>query len=158
MGRYNYTKALDKLTQWAYKEGYKTVTFDHNDISYIDWQTRTLNTPYEIRIQGKYPIEIKVYILLHELGHHILRKDWDEFTRVLPISAYAEHVHFFLNDGKYKRRVQYKVSCMEEEFKAWDEGYKLAGSLEIRINEKKWHDLKSKCLMGYMRYYSTKKT
>ena len=157
MGRYNYTKALERLKQWAYKEGYETVTFDHNDVSYIDWQLKTLNIPSEIRIQGKFPIEIKVYILLHELGHHILRKDWDKFTKVLPISAHAEHVHFFKNDVKYKRRVQYNVSCMEEEFKAWDEGHKLADRLGIRINEVKWYDFKAKCLMGYMRYYSTKK-
>jgi hypothetical protein len=157
MGRYNYTQALGKLIQWAHKEGYE-ITLDHNDISYINWLPSTLNKPFSIRIEGKYPIEIKFYILLHELGHHILRKDWDEFTRVLPISAYAEHVHFFLNDSKYKRRIQYNVSCMEEEFKAWAEGYKLGVALGLRINDKKWHDLKSKCLIAYMRYYSTKKT
>jgi hypothetical protein len=157
MGRYNYTRALDKLTQWAYKEGYESITFDHNDVSYINWQLETLNIPSEIRIQGKFPIEIKVYIMLHELGHHILRKDWKMFEKVLPISAHAEHVHFFKNDSKFKRRVQYNVSCMEEEFKAWDEGYKLADRLGIRINEVKWYDFKARCLMGYMRYYSTKK-
>ena len=71
--------------------------------------------------------------------------------------AYAEHVHLFRNDIKYKRRVVYNVYCMEEEFKAWDEGYKLAERLGIRVNEKKWSELKAKCLIGYMRYYSTKK-
>lgn len=157
MGRYNYTRALDKLTHWGHNEGYEKIIFDHNDVSYIDWKTKTLNTPLEIKIQGKYPIEIKVYILLHELGHHILRKDWDEFKRVLPISAHAEHVHFFKKDLKYKRRLKYNVSCMEEEFKAWDEGYKLASILDIRIDDKKWQDFKSKCLMSYMRYYSKKK-
>jgi hypothetical protein len=157
MGRYNYTRALDKLTHWAYGEGYERITLDHNDTSYIDWRLKTLNTPSEIKIQGKYPIEIKVYIMLHELGHHILRKDWKMFEKVLPVSAHAERVHFFKKDSKYKRRVKYSVSCMEEEFKAWDEGYKLAGVLGVRINESKWHELKSRCLMSYMRYYSTKK-
>ena len=61
------------------------------------------------------------------------------------------------NVGKYKRRVTYSVSCMEEEFKAWDEGLKLAEKLDIKINIKKWNEFKSKCLIGYIRYYGTKK-
>jgi len=156
MGRYNYTNALFMLTDWAYSEGYKSVSFDHNDVSYIDWVRKSLNTPSVIKIEGKYPVEIKVYLLLHELGHHQLRKDWNKFTRVLPVSAKAEEVQFYKKDSSLKRGVVYDVSCMEEEFKAWDEGYKLAMKLGIRINEKKWNEFKAKCLMSYMRHYSTK--
>lgn len=157
MGRYSYTKALELLTEWANNEGYDDITFDHNDISYIDWVKKSLNIPKKIRIEGKYPVEIKVYILLHELGHHQLRKNWDSFTKKLPITAHAEHVHFFKNDTKYKRRVMYTVSCMEEEFKAWEEGYKLGEELGIRINLDKWNTFKSKCLISYMRYYGSKR-
>ena len=152
MGRYNYSQALERLTEWATKEGYE-ITFDHDDISFIDWERKTLNTPKVIKIEHKYPLEIKVYLLLHELGHHQLRKNWDKFERVLPISAYAET----RDELKYKRRVVYSVSCMEEEFKAWDAGYALGKKLDIRINDGKWYEFKAKCLMGYMRYYSTKK-
>lgn len=157
MGRYNYTQALERLTQWAYRQGYEEVTFDHNDTSEIDWQYKSLNTPKHIKIEGKYPIETKVYFLLHELGHHQLRKNWDKFKKTLPAAAHAEHIHFVKKVGKYKRRVTYTVSCMEEEFKAWDEGYKLAQKLGVKINEQKWMALKSKCLISYMRYYATKK-
>ena len=130
---------------------------DHHDISYIDWKLKTLNEPSVIRIEGKYPVEIKVYLLLHELGHHQLRKDWSKFKKTLPVAAHAEHIHFVKKVGKYKRRVTYTVSCMEEEFKAWDEGFKLAMKLGIKINDTKWNALKSKCLISYMRYYATKK-
>lgn len=157
MGRYNYTQALERLTQWAYRQGYEEVSFDHHDISYIDWKLKTLNEPSVIRIEGKYPVEIKVYLLLHELGHHQLRKDWAKFKKTLPVAAHAEHIHFVKKVGKYKRRVTYTVSCMEEEFKAWDEGYKLAMKLGLKINDKKWNELKSKCLISYMRYYASKK-
>jgi hypothetical protein len=157
MGRYNYTNALTRLSQWAYKEGYHDISFDHYDVSLIDWKKGTLNEPNLIKIEGRYTKELQVYLFLHELGHHQLRKDWDKFERVLPISAEAEYKHIYLNLKKYKRRVTYLVSCMDEEFKAWDEGYKLGIRLGIRINEVKWLDLKSWCLMQYMRYYSSKK-
>lgn len=157
MGRYNYTNALARLTEWAIKEGYTDITFDHHDISYIDWEKDSLNVPKVIRIQGKYSVEMKVYLLLHELGHHQLRKDWDKFKRTIPVTAHAEQLHFVRKVGKFKRRVTYTVACMEEEFKAWDEGYKLAEKLGIRINLEKWSGFKAKCLLSYMRYYGTKK-
>lgn len=157
MGRYSYTQALAILIDWAKKQGYTDISLDHHASSQIDWQKDTLNIPKDIKIEGKYPIELKVYFLLHELGHHQLRKDWNKFKKTLPSSAHAEHLDFYRNVGKYKRRVTYTVSCMEEEFKAWDEGLKLAEKLGIRINMEKWLPLKAKCLIGYMRYYSAKK-
>jgi hypothetical protein len=156
MGRYNYTKSLEKLTHWANNEGY-SINFDHDSISYINWEDGTLNWPKEIKIESKYTSEIKVYILLHELGHHQLRKDWNIFEREMPILAHAEKVHFYKNVSKYKRRIDYIVSSLEEEFKAWDEGHKLGILLGIRINEKKWHDIRTKSLFAYMKYYSEKK-
>ena len=157
MGRYNYTKALEVLREWGLNEGYKSITFDHNDISEIDWVKSTLNTPKTIKIQGIYPIEMKVYVLLHELGHHQLRKNWAKFHKTIPVAAHAEHIHFIRKISKYKRRVTYTVSCMEEEFKAWEEGFKLGEKLGIRINMDKWNTFKAKCLISYMRYYGAKK-
>jgi len=156
MGRYSYTKALETLTEWAKRQGYTDISVDYHDISQIDW-VNTMNTPKSIKIEGKYPIEIKVYLFLHELGHHQLRKNWAKFKKTLPVAAHAEHLHFYRNVGKYKRRVTYSVSCMEEEFKAWDEGQKLAAKLGIKIYMPKWSALKAKCLISYMRYYGSKK-
>lgn len=153
MGRYSYTNALGVLTEWAINEGFTDIDLNYNDISQIGWHKDTLNIPYDIKIEGKYPIELKVYLFLHELGHHQLRKNWDEFEVVLPVIAHAEGVR----DKRYKRRLIYSVSCMEEEFKAWDEGYKLGIDLGIRINIDKWLELKGRCLMTYMRYYVMKK-
>ena len=156
MGRYNYTKALERLTLWANKEGYE-VNFDYEDVStVIYYQTADEYLPNEIKIEGRHPIEIKVYLLLHELGHHILRKDWEKFQAELPITAHAEQVYLSNNDVRYMRRVVYSVSCLEEEFKAWEEGYKLAKRLNIRVNGDKWHELRGRSLMSYMRYYANK--
>lgn len=154
--RYSYKKALDILTDWAIKEGYEDITLDHDGISFIDWKRDTLNSPKNIKIEGKYNSEIKSYILLHELGHHQLRKDWSIFKKKLPVASHAEQLNHFTLDGRYKRRLAYTVSCMEEEFKAWEEGFKLAGRLGIKINTDRWNDLKAKCLISYMRYYSKK--
>lgn len=157
MGRYNYTKALDRLTKWAYEEGYERISFNHTNISYIDWERKSLNHPKEIKIEGKYSIELKVYLMLHELGHHQLRKDWELFGVYLPVSYKAENLLFFEKDKRLVRRTDYIVSSLEEEFKAWDEGLRLADEFGIQINLDKWNRFRSKCLMSYIRYYAKKK-
>lgn len=157
--RYSYKKALEVVSSWAKKEGYKDVTFGYHDVSYIDWDKRDgdLNIPKEIKIQGGYSYEISTYILLHELGHHQLRKNWDKFKSVLPMAAFAEYKHYNKKDPRYQRRVSYTVSSMEEEFKAWEEGYKLGVKLGIKIDDKKWDTFKCKCLMSYMRFFGSPK-
>ena len=153
--RYSYTKALKMLTEWAIKQGYTDISFDYHDISYIAWESDSYNIPMEIKIEAKHPIELKVYVLLHELGHHQLRKDWGKFKKTLPVTEHAERNNIKKNIKKFERRLVYKVSCMEEEFKAWEEGYKLGVKLGVRVNLKKWNAFKAKCLMSYMRNYSS---
>ena len=153
--RYSYTQALKTLSEWAIHQGYNEITLNHDDTSYIEWEDNTFNTPKQIKIEAKQPTELKVYAFLHELGHHQLRKDWDKFKKTLPVTEHAERLHILKNVGKYERRLTYRVSCMEEEFKAWDEGYKLGEKLGIKINLKKWGDFKARCLILYMRYYSS---
>jgi hypothetical protein len=157
MARYNYTKALGMLIEWANNEGIKDISLDHDDISYIDWERKSLNYPKLIKIEGKYTKEVQVYLMLHELGHYQIRKDWDVFSRLLPISYHAENTNFFDKDNRLLRRTNYIVSSLEEEYLAWGEGKKLGLRMNIRINDERWYNLRSKCLMSYIRYYAKKK-
>lgn len=153
--RYSYKKALEQLKRYALHEGYKKVVLNHNDVSNITWDGLSLNEPEGIYIEGNHPIEIKTYLFLHELGHHILRRNWDKFKDKFPIQAYAEQVSIRKNDKKYLRRTSYVVSSLEEEFTAWEEGYKLANRLGIKVNKDKWNDLKTRCMRTYINYYAT---
>ena len=152
--RYSYKKAINELRDYAVSEGYAKVTFNHNGISRINWHVSTLNEPKSIYIEGKYGLEIKTYLMLHELGHHELRKDWKKFTKRFPVTAHAEHKCLTKNDTKYMRRDSYVVASLEEEFAAWEEGLKLGNRLGIRVNMDKWIDFKSKCLKAYIVYFA----
>ena len=153
MGRYSYKNALDILWDWSLGEGFTDVDLSYSGTSQIDWVKSTLNTPKDIKIQ-KSTYEEQTYIFLHELGHHQLRKNWTKFQRELPTMAFAEeHLHY-TSDRKLVRRQDYMVSHLEEEYKAWEEGFLLGEKLGIRINMTKWSALKSKCLMTYIRYFA----
>jgi hypothetical protein len=155
--RYSYKKAIEQLSDYANREGYASIELDYNGVSMIKWDKKSLNEPKSIYIEGKYTLEMKTYLMLHELGHHELRKDWDKFKKKFPVMAHAEHVHLKTKATKYKRRDTYVVSSLEEEFKAWDEGLKLGEKLGIKINMQKWIVFKSKCLKSYINYFANLK-
>lgn len=157
MARYSYKKALEQLNDYAVSEGYAHINLNHKGISQISWVDKTLNEPKSIYIEGRYGLEIKTYLMLHELGHHEIRKDWKKFKKKLPAVAHAEQVHLEMNDKKYKRRDTYIVASLEEEYLAWDEGFKLGERLGIRIRMDKWIDFKSKCLKKYINYFANLK-
>ncbi len=156
MERKIYTKAFKKLKEWALGEGFKSVTINHDNISYISWEVNSLNTPLNIKIQSGYDDEHRVYLLLHELGHHQLRKDWDLFTENFPVLAKAELWHHKNKGNNLKRRRDYQLHSLEEEFRAWDEGFNLALSMDIPIDLVKWNTLRTKCLLGYFKFYRDK--
>jgi hypothetical protein len=156
MGRYSYKNAIDILWDWAVKEGFTAIDLTYTGTSQIDWVKDTLNTPKDIKIE-KASYEEQTYIFLHELGHHQLRKNWTKFHRELPTMAIAEEYLYYTSDRKLVRRQNYIVSHLEEEYKAWEEGFILAERLGIKINMDKWTALKSKCLMSYIRYFANLK-
>jgi hypothetical protein len=152
---YDYNLALNILTDYALSEGYD-VDLSYTGISYVKFQKKTLNDPKHIKIQLGESDEIRCYYFLHELGHHSLRKDWESFGRLLPITTKAEEEFLATKDYKYLYRVSYYMSSLEEEFMAWAEGLKLAEHLGIEIDLDVWYKLKCKCLRLYVRYYAKK--
>lgn len=146
---HDYKKHIKVLLDYAENEGFKVDLnyFNTSEITWVDF-----NTPNEILIEGKYSDEIKTYIFLHELGHNELRKDWDEYNKILPNVANAESV----NESKYRRRIGYYVSSLEEEYKAWDKGFELGERFGITIRKDIWDKIRNKCLMCYIRYFGKK--
>ena len=150
---YSYKKALERLCSYAYENGFKKVVLNHTGTSRMTWRHGTLNDFISIYIEDGYSLEIKTYIFLHELGHYKLRRDWVKFERRFPITAYAEE-RSEMGDKRYVRRNLYKVSSLEEEYMAWEEGLRLGYRMGIRIDQSKFMEFKSKCLRGYITYYA----
>lgn len=153
MARYSYKRALDELKVYAESEGFKRVRFNAKD-SKVSWMKGGLNEPKYLDIGSGMTLENQVYVMLHELGHHELRKDWEWFSLRFPVAAHAEEVYMATKDKKYTRRTAFMVSCLEEEFLAWDEGLRLGIEMGIKVRMDKFIDIKSKCLKCYIGYYA----
>lgn len=152
--RKSFKKVFRNLVEYAKGEGYHKVLENHDNVSSITWERMSLNEPKSIYIQYGYNLEYKTYMLLHELGHHELRKDWESFRVRMSTIAKAEEAYYYEGLKHLKRRDGYIIGSLEEEYLAWDAGYKLGISLGIEIDEGNWNRIKFKCLKSYIKYYS----
>ena len=109
---------------------------DYSDSCYSDVK--------EIRICSRNGVEKRLFALLHECGHALIRENWKKFSKEFP--AHAECGH----DGRKNCSDAYRISLLEEEFEAWKRGKRLAKRLGIEIDEERYEKHKAKCLMSYV--------
>jgi hypothetical protein len=132
------------------------VIFEYGIDSQVLWKDTSLNVPNKILVERKTNIETSIYLFLHELGHHELRKKWSIFKNNFPIISLEEELRLGKNKKRNTRCTQYYIECFHEEYRAWEEALILAQKLSIPVNINKFNKLKSKCLISYMKYYANK--
>jgi len=81
-------------------------------------------------------------ILLHELGHHLIGCDADDerfgpgYPRQWIPSSHKEFKH--------------RLACLEEEFEAWNRGWKLSKRLDLHLTREELDAFRVKCLRSYV--------
>jgi hypothetical protein len=145
-------RALKKVIRYGEKVGFKEIEFDgKTGESWIEWKEGSNNKPHIISIERTKNKENQLYFLLHELGHHELRKDWDYYRERFP--RLAESEQDLVCYRKLRRRLGYKIEILDEEYEAWGEGLLIAERLNIGIKFGNYMKLRDKSLMSYIRYF-----
>jgi hypothetical protein len=98
-----------------------------------------------IEIYSLNGIENRLFALLHECGHALIRRDWTTFKT--EFCAHAEHD----GDGR-KETKSLKISTLEEEFEAWKRGWKLAKRLNLQLDKDAYTKNKDKYIMTYIKW------
>ena len=111
-----------------------------------DLQDVCMSDIKEINICSRKGIEKKLYGLLHECGHALIRENWTKFQKEFPAHAACGY------DRRKNRTDGYRVSLVEEEYEAWKRGKRLAKRLGIQIDEERFEKHKTKCIMSYMHW------
>lgn len=128
-----------KVVLWAEKRGIDVIIDNEYEDAY--W-----SDVKQITVSSKNRIENRLYSLLHECGHALVRTNKSNFARQYPAHAEVNYDKRVTNSRKYK------VSVLEEEVEAWKRGLRLANRLGIEIDEDKYNKLKTKCLMSYINW------
>ena len=87
-----------------------------------------------ITISNKQSLVSKLFTLLHEAGHYLLREECDRFP---------------VRSGKRETK-DYRIMVLREEFLAWDRGLELADSLNIEVDPVAWRKIAHKHLYDYI--------
>jgi len=101
-----------------------------------------------ITICSRTGIENRLYGLLHECGHALIRENVAKFAK-----EYRSNYEGGF-DGRKARTDRFKVSTIEEEIEAWKRGKRLAKRLGIELDEERFESHKAECLMTYIRWAS----
>jgi len=135
-----WNKVIVQLQDYTKLRKWKTYFyFDTEDISYPEKKTIILNK--------RHRPEILCYYFLHEIGHLIMVFDdkEDYKAKYKPLEEHSTNSQI------------YRVLTVELEICAWNEGLKLAKSLNIPVNQTKFNELKASSLATYMVWAMSRK-
>lgn len=143
---------IQKLTRYAEKQGFEVYEGEASTVRFKPnvWPA---NQPDSIEIRKHRQKSRRLYDLLHELGHYKIRKNWASYAQAYPQTNLAEWMHHSFGLYKYKRRIDYKIESLREEYAAWDEGLKLARKKGIDIDEKDYRKYANRMIAEYVRFY-----
>lgn len=128
---------LEKLDIYIKANGWEL--FQSSNV--IDLADSEKQTIFNKSVQDK---EIQVYSCLHECGHMKLF-DLPNYNKVFKMVSQSRQ------KKTYGTQV-YRVGRIEEELKAWEEAEKIAESLCIPLNQKRFLRLKAVCISDYMEW------
>jgi len=130
-----------RLKQYCKRLGWSVVC-KHSVECSADFESRI------IVINSQLKPEIRLYRLLHEIGHILIshRKNYKQ-----KFGCYAA-------SPKDLQKNINKLCVVEEEFVAWDRGLQLARKQNISINEARFNKDKTQCLMSWVKWAAGNKT
>jgi hypothetical protein len=147
------TIELEILKKYAESFGFKVNLNSKSSEMII--RRGTLNVPSKIKIINTNSTH-QCYLLLHELGHWELMKDWTLYKQRYHFTSIGEE--FALDKiYKYRRRIAYKVDIMREEFDAWETGKNLAAKLNLNIDTEDYDRYSISYLFSYIKHLGKKK-
>jgi hypothetical protein len=142
------TIELEILKKYAESFGFKVNLNSKSSEMII--RRGTLNVPSKIKIINTNSTH-QCYLMLHELGHWELMRDWDLYKQKYHFTSIGEE--YALNKiYKYRRRLAYKVDVMREEFDAWEAGRNLAIKLNLYLDINDYNKYSIKFLYLYIKH------
>lgn len=107
------------------------------------------NTEFsKVVVYNRTDTELMFYYLLHELGHLILWFSSNYCQRFRNLS--------FSRERRSYSTSKYRIGILEEELAAWEEGYELAKTLNLEINEVRFDRTKVSNVLTYVRWAAKK--
>lgn len=135
--------AIDTVVGWCMTKGI-TVQFGKKAGGLYDSQSKT------ITITSHCGPERQLYMLLHECGHHLIgfTEEDERFGKGYP----------FVDNPDVNTTLIHKIACLEEEFEAWNRGWRLGKRLGLVLDRDSFDVVRVECLRSYIKWAGTRRS
>ena len=132
-------RKLKKIKKWIENSGYLFKLGNVDQVCY---------DKLEVTISSRQKDKNKIFSSLHECGHIILanKRTYNKDFKVINLAN---------TDGRVMRGDVYKYKQLREEIEAWELGYKLANTLDIKIDKDEYDKYAAKCFKTYIKFYAS---
>jgi hypothetical protein len=142
-----------KMTKAAIQRGWDAVVAWLDDRTYeVDCypgaQDQVDFNDYCVHINSSKGAESRLYTLLHEAGHVMVRDDWASFSQFYPNYLKSQ----WGLDGRTTKSKSHRVAAIAEEYEAWRRGLVLAWQLGIPVNSNKYDRESSDAMLTYIHW------
>jgi len=128
--------SIQKIEGWLIKQGY-TLHFGRTD--------QVNRDPNVVTITSTLSRKPKIYSLLHECGHVILYNSSDYLKKYKSVDIGDNQ------DQRHAKSLIFRYKKLAEEMEAWNEGYKLAQKLGIKISKVAYDTYAAPWIHSYIR-------
>jgi len=142
-----------KMSKRAIQRGWEAVVSWLEDRTYEvdcypDAQDQVDFNDYCVHINSRKGAESRLYTLLHEAGHIMVREDWASFSQFYPNYLRGPKAL----DGRTGRSKSHRVAAIAEEYEAWRRGLVLAWQLGIPVDANKYDRESSDAMLTYIHW------
>lgn len=129
--------SIERLNDWADSRKYK-ILFDSDDTTHVFGST--------IFVNGRLPVYLQLFYILHEIGHILIEKPWESYLKRYPM-GYAMN-----KDKKISKTSRHRIDVIAEEIEAWARGKKMAVRLGLEIDEVQFEKARIVALKSYLKW------
>lgn len=137
-----YSAHIDTLLNFLELEYGVHVSFERNADTALFHEKRGIVPGDFIVVNNRVTKQKQLYLLLHEIGHVLLRECEREHQRRFPAATLK---------GKYATRA-HKIDTLREEVLAWEKAREVAADFQIPIDDSMWHSMVTSALYKYLEW------
>jgi hypothetical protein len=137
-----YREYIERIRAFIEIEYDMSVIFERNGETALFHDRRGIVPGDFIVINNRVKLQKQLYMLLHEVGHVMLRESEAQHARRFPSAV--------LNGRRPSRA--HKIDTLREEVLAWEKGLELATDFQIPVDDKVWHSMVTCALYKYLEW------
>ncbi len=137
-----YREYIERIRAFLEIEYDMSVVFERDGETALFHDRRGIVPGDFIIINNRVKLQKQLYMLLHEVGHVMLRESEIHHERRFPAAVL----------GSRRPSRAHKIDTLREEVLAWEKGLEVAADFQIPVDDRLWHSMVTSALYKYLEW------